>query len=264
MKKDIQFAKTFFYIYLSYRLNFILWRFRNFLWLIFLYFFWKAVFQNSLSLFGYSRQEIFLYILIAQIVSSFIVSTTTGEIGSLINSGKLTYFLLLPFSFFRYMAIREVVDKMLNVFFSFFEILIFILIFKPTVDFSLSWNKIFLALFVLVLAIILYFLVVLNLGFIGFWSTEVWAPRFLFMILVWTLTGGFFPLDILPDKIYKTLMLLPFPYLTYFPVKVFMGKVDIESVFNGSLILALWIFVFIFITKKIWERGLKIYTAQGI
>ncbi len=257
-------VKTEFYTYLAYRLNFVLWRLRNFLWLVFLYFFWKAVFQGEITLFGYTKNEIFLYILFAQVVSSFVLSTATGGIGGMINDGTLTDILLLPYSFFKIMAAKEVIDKLVNFAFSIFEIFLFILLFNPEiVGVQLTWQSVLMFIISLLLATTLYFFIALNLGFIGFWSTEVWAPRFLFMVVVWLLAGNYFPLDVLPTGLYKALNLLPFPYLVYFPVKVLLGKAEVAEVAGGVFVLFVWTLIFYGFTKFLWIKGLKVYTAQG-
>lgn len=265
MKAFFQIMKTEFYSYLAYRLNFILWRIRNFFWLLFLYFFWKAVFSENITLFGYNKSQIFLYILIAQVVSSFVLSTTTGDIGGIINEGRLTTFLLMPYSFFKIIASRELVDKLLNLFFSFGEITIFFLLFRPEIgSFDIATERLILFFVSIFLAVILYFFISLNLGFIGFWSRDVWAPRFLFMVLVWLLAGNYFPLDILPPIIYKILILLPFAYLIYFPVKILIGGISIFEIYNGLGILFIWTIIFYFVARFVWHKGLKVYTAQGI
>ena len=183
----------------------------------------------------------------------------------MINDGRLTYVLLMPYSFFKVMAAREFVDKLINFVFSIFEVFIFLLFFKPEIGgFSIGWQSLLLFFLSLFLAVILYFFISLNLGFIGFWSTEVWAPRFLFMVLVWLLAGDYFPLDVLPVGLYKTLRLLPFPYLVYFPVKVLLGKVSLVEGVEFLFVLFLWTGIFYVFTKFVWQKGLKVYTAQGV
>ncbi len=265
MKVFVQLFKTEFYNYLAYRLNFILWRVRNFLWLIFLYFFWKAVFSGDIKLFGYNKNEIFLYILIAQVVSSFVLSTTTGNLGGLINEGRLTYILLLPFSFFKIIGGREVIDKLLNLFFSLIEITIFIVLFKPKLSgFFIPYERLILFFVALFLAISLYFSISLILGFIGFWSREVWAPRFLFLVVIRLLAGDYFPLDILPTGLYRALKLLPFSYLVFFPVKILVGGTSFAEVIQGILLLSFWSIFFFFFAIWVWRKGLRVYTAQGV
>lgn len=264
MRVFLQVLKAEFASYLAYRLNFILWRLRNFLWLVFLYSFWKAVFGQKIEIFSYTKNEIFLYLLIAQVTSAFVLSTTTDTIGGIINDGRLTNFLLLPYSFFKIIAGREVVDKFLNLSFSIIEISLFLWFFKPKIA-GVNFTFVNLSLFLLfiVLAVVLYFFISLNLGFIGFWSTEVWAPRFLFMVLIWLLAGNYFPLDIMPLGLYKALKILPFGYLIYFPTKILLGKFSVSEITEGLLVLFFWAVFFSIFAKWVWKKGLKVYTAQG-
>lgn len=95
---------TIFYItlvqYFVYRLNFILWRVRNILGLIFLYFLWISVFIHRQTIFSYTADKIVTYILLVNILSSIVLDTRTAEVANEIRSGDLINYLIKPFSFF--------------------------------------------------------------------------------------------------------------------------------------------------------------------
>jgi len=102
------------------------------------------------------------------------------------------------------------------------------------------------------------------LSFIGFWSKETWAPRFLFFIIVSFLSGMYFPLDIVPRAIYNILILTPFPYLLFIPLKIYLGQVDLNFILRGLLLSLFWIYLLNIFMKNLWNKGLKIYTSEGI
>ena len=106
------------------------------------------------------------------------------------------------------------------------------------------------------------FFINLSLSFIGFWSVEVWAPRFIFYIIVFFFSGSYFPLDILPRPIYLLLMLTPFPYLYYLPTKIYLGMpTDLFILF--AAISLIWLFVSYKLTLKIWHTGIKSFSFYG-
>ena len=98
---------------------------------------------------------------------------------------------------------------------------------------------------------------------IGFWSPEVWAPRFIFYVLVSFFAGSMFPLDILPEPVFNVLKLLPFGYLQFFPLKIYLGQLDFQSIVQGFLITSGWIGLTYAALMLTWNKGIKLYSASG-
>ncbi|MBI2622878.1 MAG: ABC-2 family transporter protein [Candidatus Levybacteria bacterium] len=247
----------------AYRFNFVMWRLRVVLQILTLYFLWLAIIPNKASIFGYDQSQILTYILGTSIFSSVILSTRSHEIGEQINRGDLSNFLLRPINYFFYWFARDLGDKAMNILFATVELTILFFILRPPLIVQLNLLFIIFTFISAVLALILYFLFNILLGFLGFWSPETWAPRFIFMTVISFFAGGLFPLDILPKAMFSVFQLLPFPYLLYFPLKVYLGKMTLFEMSNGIFISVLWILVLHWMAKLIWLRGLRLYTAQG-
>lgn len=262
MKKYLQILYIVAVQHFAYRLSFILWRLRNVFNLVFTYFLWTSVFSNRLSLFSYTQEKIITYILLITLLSSLVLLTLTGDVAADILSGDIMNYLLKPFSFFKYIISREAGDKLLNLCFSGAEIIILFSILKPQIFIQTNIPSYILFFLSLIIGIILSFLISLSISFIAFWSNEIWAPRWIYSILTWFLAGSFFPLDILPKSIYNFLLLTPFPYLIYLPTKFFLDGFTTKLII--PLVLSIgWCFVLFFMTKKMWERGIKNYSAYG-
>jgi len=249
--------------YFIFRFNFILWRVRVVFQLLTLYFFWKTVFLSQDSIFGYDRPEMVAYIFVSLFLSSFVFATGTQGVGQEINEGKLTDYLIRPFSYFKYYLAKDVADKAFNIFFSVFEIIGLLYILKPGI--FLQTDFVWLGLFVLsvFLATGIYFILSFIIGSVAFWTNEVWGIRFIFMILVMFLSGGMFPLDILPESIYRVISLLPFSYLTFFPIKIYLGSLEIGEVVRGLGVMIGWFFVLRVVLSVVWKKGLASYSAEG-
>jgi ABC-2 type transport system permease protein len=237
--------------YFAYRINFLLWRLRVFIGLLTIFFLWQAAFENTQTIAHYQPQVLFSYIFYANFLANFILGTRTVDIAGEINSGEIINYLLKPFSFFRYYFSRDMADKLLNLFFSFFEILILVAIFKIPL---LPPKQLILGAVFLINGLLLSFFINLIISFIGFWSREVWGPRFLFSIMVFFVSGSYFPIDILSKPLYYLFLATPFPYLFYLPTKIFLG----EKFSFFLLFFALgWTVIFYYLAKKIWQAGIK-------
>ncbi len=248
---------------LSYRFNFVMWRFRTVLQLLTMFFLWSALIPASGDLFGYSQSQMLTYILGTSLISSIVMSTRTGEIGDIINTGDLSNYLLKPVSFIKYWFARDLGDKAMNVVFSTIEIGILILLFQPPL--FLQTNPVYLLLTIIacLISIIMYFFFNYLLGLFGFWSNEIWGPRFIFWILLGFFAGSLFPLDILPGPVFEVLKLLPFTYLLYFPLKIYLGSLGFSAIFQGLLVSFIWTLILYFAVQYVWKKGLKLYGAEG-
>jgi len=113
------------------------------------------------------------------------------------------------------------------------------------------------------LGTLLYFFMSMMLGFIGFWSADVWAPRFLSFVVIDFFAGGLFPLDILPTPFFIFSQFLPFHYFIYFPLKVYLGQVSYPNMINGFFVGLCWLIALRLLTYYVWQRGLRFYAAEG-
>lgn len=264
MRKYWQVIKITFEEYFVYRLNFLLWRFRSLVQLLVLYFLWQAAIPEGQVIFGYDQAKILTYILGTSIIRSFVLSSRSVDAAGEIASGDLSNFLLKPISYLKYWFAKDVTDKILNLFFSTIEISLIILLLKPPVIFQTNILFVIFAFLAILLGILLYFYLSFLLSLVAFWTPEnPWPMRFLFAIFLEFFAGGLFPLDILPKTIFKVLNLLPFPYLLFFPLNVYLGKLTIVEVLLGLGIGLFWILISYQAIRFVFQKGVKSYVAWG-
>lgn len=247
----------------SYRLNFVMWRFRQVLQLLTVYFLWSAILPPGKSFVGYNQSLMLTYIFGTSLVNSIILSSRIWEVADEINTGMLSNLLLRPMNYFVYWFFKNLGDKGLNVVFSVIEITILYIILRPNI--YIQTNGLVLVTFILSLAVAmsLQFCIDFLLSFVGFWSSETWAPRFIFYMLISFFSGGLFPLDILPKGVYLIFQSLPFAYLLYFPLKIYLGNLSLPEIVQGLLISVLWTIALVTLMRFVWRKGLLMYTAQG-
>jgi len=263
MKKYFQVAKNTWEESLAYRTSFIFYRIREFLQLISIYFIWFFVTDQYKEFFGYTQHTMLTYILVSVFVNDVVFATRTTAIAGEINQGILTNYLIRPISYIKYHFARDFGDKAFNLIFSLGELSIFFLIFHPPFILQTDIAKLFIFVLGLILALILHFFISVLIAFIGFWSNEVWGPRFIFYQVVFFLSGSLFPLDILPKSLFYIFRFSPFTYLTYFPTKLYGGQLQAAEIIEGFVIMIMWIIFMQRIVQYFWRKGLLAYTAQG-
>src|SRR5258708_4648991 len=106
-----------------YRLNFILWRLRNVLRFLMIYFLWTGIFVSNGHVFGYSQSQMLTYVFLLMIVATFVWSAPSADnIGSEIASGDLSNYLLKPINYLTFWFTRDLSSKALNLAFAAVEI----------------------------------------------------------------------------------------------------------------------------------------------
>lgn len=248
---------------LSYRLNVVMWRFRQVLQLLTIYFLWNAILPPGKSFIGYTQSLMLTYIFGTSLVSSIVLSSRIWEVADEINSGLLSNLLLRPINYFVYWFAKNLGDKALNIVFSIVEITLLYVILHPPIYIQTNGLLIIVFLISLIIGMLIQFCIDFLLSFVGFWSSETWAPRFIFYMLISFFSGGLFPLDILPKGIFLFFQSLPFAYLLYFPLKIYLGQLSTLEIIKGFFLSILWTLILFTSMKFIWKKGLQTYTAQG-
>lgn len=266
MKKYFSVFKISFQQEFVYRLNFIMWRVRNVFQIFLIFFLWNAVFsQPGAVVFGYDRTKILTYVFGILVLRAIVFSARTVDVSGEISSGDLTNYLLKPVSYFKYWFTRDLSSKALNLSFAVVETGILYILLKPVFFIQTNPTLLFSFLTSLALAIFLYFHILFIVNLVAFWTPESgWAFQFLFMaIIAEFLSGGIFPLDILPLAFQKAIYLLPFPYVLFFPLQVYLGKIATSAIVVGLITACLWLVILNLMLRYMWNKGLHRYEAVG-
>lgn len=248
---------------LVYRLNFVLWRIRTILQFLLVYFIWWTIFQSQDKIFGYTRSSILTYVLVLAVVRAIVLSSRATDVMNKINDGSITNFLVRPMGILKFYFYQDLADKFLNILFMIFEISAIVFLLKPEiiVQTNVFTNSLFAT--TLILGIILWFCINMIISLLSFWVENSWGPLFLLMIFMEGLGGGLFPIDILPKGIYDFLMLTPFPYLIYFPAKIYLSSFPVDQLILYYSVFIFWLISSWVAMNWILRLGLKHYTASG-
>lgn len=262
MSKYLQLLKINWENGLVYRTSVIIWRLRQFLSTVMALTLWTILLSQQTSGFGYTQAQMVTYIFSISILDGFIFATALQGLGNQIYSGQFSFQLLKPINLYLYFATEEIADKLKNVGFIAIETIILYLIFKPELIFpSAEIGIIFVAW--TVLGIVLHFFIQLLFGALGFWTPETWGPRFLFWMFLDFTAGKMFPLDILPTVIQKLIFFTPFPYMSFLQIQLMLGKIPTTEIIPYTIWFGVWLGILGILTKIVWSRGIKNYSASG-
>ena len=235
-------------------------------------FLWTAVFESVTTIAGYTRDDFIAYLLLTMIARAF--SSMPGlasEIARSIRDGTIKKYITQPVDMIGFLLLGRVAHKL--VYYA-VAIVPFALVFYLCRGyFTNGWPDpaVFVAFLAsLVMAFLLGYFMETCIGLIGFWFLEVSSLLFVYMLFSYILSGQMFPLGMLDgipiagNITWGTLVrLIPLQYLAYFPAAVFLGFIQGPDLIRGLLIEFAWIVFFIFLSRWMYNRGLRRYSAFG-
>lgn len=266
VKKYLRVFKISFQREFAYRVSFVMWRVRNVMQIFLVFFLWDTVFANpGREVFGYDREKILTYVFGLIIVKAFVLSARAMDVAGEISSGDLSNYLLKPINYFKYWLTRDLSSKALNLLFAFFETFVLYLLLKP--PFFIQKDPLSIAGFLVSvgLAMFIFFTLLFITSSIPFWVPEAaWGAQFLVTVVaVEFLSGALFPLDILPQIFQTILSYTPFPYMIFFPLQIYLGKITGMAMLRGIFVSLIWASGLWIVLNAVWNRGLKAYQAYG-
>jgi ABC-2 type transport system permease protein len=89
----------------------------------------------------------------------------------------------------------------------------------------------------MIMAALLQFFLFECLSLFSFWVENTYGIRFTMRVIMEIVGGAIIPLSFFPDVLQKIFLLLPFPFLIYLPMKIYLGKIPLQNpsgVIEGS------------------------------
>lgn len=226
---------------------------------------WAAIFKNVEIVSGYNYSEMISYIIIGWI---FRFLTTNYEyeieISKDIKLGRLSNFIVKPIDYLKYILANSI--GRLSVAFAvvIVQALVWILIFHKDLFINVNPYTIIILGCFFVFSYIIKFLVSSLLGFVGFWTSEVYGLSKAAKVLIKILSGAYFPLDAIGGFFSAIALSFPFAYTLYYPTQIFLGRISNIDSLKALGIMFVWTFVLWFCVKALWKKGLKKYESVGI
>lgn len=249
-----------------YRADFFLGTILRFLPMLTTILLWEAIFAGSgqSSLSGYSRHEMIAYLLLVHISRMF--SSMPGLANGMardIRDGSLKKYLLQPIDMIAYLVSYRAAHKTAYIVTASLPYGLLFFLCREYFDGFPDALTLAAYLLSLLLAFVIGFFFEVCVGTVGFWFLEVTSLLYIVNTLNFFVSGQMIPLDLLPPFWATLLKTLPFQYLAYFPAAVFLGKIQGPNLAVGLLIEFAWALTFVLLSRAMYRRGLKRYSAYG-
>ncbi len=265
MKKYWQFFKTNFEVFFEHREDLMISFLINLFVFVGFVFVWTHIENEGNTITGYGLSGIIFYYLCTQAFGSLFTSQTSRDLRNNIIKGYLSEKLIKPFNVRGYFFCKNL-SKILSELMLYSVMTIPIFIVAPSllnnIDFNIvTFIKFFIGCF---LAVIFNFSLFFTVGISSFWSKESFGLQMVVKNAIRFFIGSIIPIDLLPINFQRIILLTPFPYMIYYPIKILMGDIVLEEFIKSYGIFIFWIIIFLILNKFLWKKGLKQYEAVGM
>lgn len=244
-------------------------RARSFVWLlssllqpIMLIGFWTIAVKSNNTI-KWSTNSITGYYLLLIVVSTFMPWVEETISKEDILEGKLSQYLLKPYSYYWFKFFEELPYRILQCFYALVIILFVFVVGHIQLIYFNSVSSVLLFTLMAVSAYMMAFNFKLIVGLTAFWFTEVAGILNLVATLLFIFAGYIMPLSLFPAPISKIAFTLPFAYMVYFPITALQGKLTTVEALEILSIQVLWVCLLFLVYKVMWSKGIKQFTSFG-
>ena len=251
---------------LAYRLNFFLQVVSGILTSLIIVFLWMAVYRgNSVTtLGGYTMPEMVTYLLGGGLINTFILTTAeNNETSQSIADGTLSGLLVQPFSPWWYWFFRDMGTKLFLFLLGLAGYGAVFLLFREFLMAPASTERLLSFALAVSLGILLQYLLFESLSLLAFWVENTYGIRFTMRVILEIAGGALIPLSFFPSALQSIFLALPFPYLIYLPMTIYLGKAPEGEILGALARMGLWIVLLGVANALLWRQGVRRYVAMG-
>ena len=251
---------------LVYRVNFFLEIVSGILSSLIVVFLWMAIYRYSGKdvIGGYSLAEMVTYLLGAGLINSFILTTAENpETSQSIQDGTLSTLLIQPINPYGIWFVRDLGSKAFYFLLGLTGYMVVFFFFRQYLLFSTGLGHLLFFMLSLMLAALLQFFLFEALSLLAFWVENTYGIRFTMRVIMEVVAGAIVPLSFFPQILQKVFLLLPFPFLIYLPMRIYLGKIPLDTIGFGLMKECVWIMGLAVLNMIIWKKGIRQYVAMG-
>ena len=226
-----------------------------------LLFLWTAIYGEGGRLGPYSLSEMMTYYLLQFVINTVVLSYVSWEIIDHIREGFFSHFLVKPINYFAYWFTINLSGKL-------FETVLILLaaagiglVVGPHVAFPSDPRTYATFLVAAALGMVLAFELEFCIGLIAFWLIQVRVFKYMLQYAVFFFAGTLLPLDLFPRALAEVAASLPFQYLVFVPIQIFLEKRPAPLADFAAA--GVWIVAVYLLARWVLARGIVRYEAVG-
>lgn len=226
-----------------------------------LLFLWTAVYREGGRIGTYQLPEMVTYYLLMFVINTVVISYVSWEIIDHIREGFFSHFLVKPVNYLAYWFTVNASGKLFESAVIGLVVAAFWLVVGPVVRLPDDPGTYLWFAAALGLAVVLAFELEFCIGLIAFWLVQVRVFKYMLQYAVFFFAGTLLPLDVFPNVLSSVAGVLPFQYLVFVPIQIFLEKRPDPA--SDFLAAGVWIAAFYLLARWGLTRGIARYEAVG-
>jgi ABC-2 type transport system permease protein len=257
-----EFARVGFVNTLAYRLRYYTGIATYFIYVSVYYFIWKAIYAQSPDIEGFDFHQMLTYVALGWILRSFYYNNIDQDLAQQVMEGKLAMDLIKPVNV-QMMYVAQAQGE------SLFRIamltaptaVILMLVYPVRRPASTVHFLAFLA------SAVLSFFLVAGINFaVGTFAIRLKSILGLLRakyFLLELFSGLLLPISFFPEAFQKVLQFLPFQYISYVPLLLYLGKISGAGILRALGLQLFWVAAMLAVGDALWRWSSRKITIQG-
>jgi len=258
----LEFGRVGFVNALAYRLRYFTGIVTYFIYVSVYYFIWKAIYEHSTSIEGFDFSQLLTYIGVGWIIRSFYFNNIDQELAYQVMEGRLAMDLIKPVNIQLMYVARAAGESIFRLVLLTAPTALLLFFVYPLLPPSSGRHT-----GVFLVSVILSFLIVAAINFIvGTFALRLQSILGLLrakFFLLELFSGLLLPISFFPGVFQRIFNLLPFEYISYVPMLIYLGKLDGSGLARAIAVQVFWVAVLLAIGNALWSWSSRKVTIQG-
>lgn len=249
---------------LQFRLSFVVMVIGNLLYLIVIYYLWKAIYASAGTdiVNGMTFSDTLIYLVLATALFNFMEMYAVWEIGRSIQSGKIVLDLLKPIEYRKYLFWSYSGTFVTQFFLTFLPTFIAVAV-VTNGAIPMGINLLYFVISV-VMAVSINYSIDFIVGTICLYTESIWGINIMKQMVVLLLSGATIPIAFFPDTLKTIVYYLPFQSIYNAPLSILLdSESQPQTVFTTLGIQLAWCIGMMLISKRFWKISLRQITVNG-
>ena len=266
MKKSFlvyfEFARVAFLKILAYRLRYFTGIATYFINVSVYYFIWSAIYSSNRTVAGYDLAQMVTYIGIGWIIRSFYFNNVDREMATEVLEGKIAQNLIKPVDT-QLMYIAQTVGEACfrAALFTLPITLVLVLVYPIRLPSSFFAGVMFV--FSCILALLIFTLINFFVGTMALHIYSIVGVIRAKYFVVEFFSGLLIPLTFFPKALQRVMYCLPFPYISFTPLQIYLGKEQGWEACRALGAQCLWVVLLYLTGRAAWRYSTRRLSIQG-
>ncbi|HPZ08360.1 MAG TPA: ABC-2 family transporter protein [Candidatus Eremiobacteraeota bacterium] len=226
------------------------------------YFIYKALYTGGGNINNYSLTDMATYIAIGWISKSLYLNYLDHDIADEVKSGKMAIDLIKPVDYQVMNYARGLGQSAFRLLFFMPPVLVATFVVFPVHPPSSIYN-LFLFFLSTFLSLLIYLGINFFMGLISIYTISIEGILYPKNMMIELFSGLMVPIDWFPLWFQHVSSLLPFKYIAFVPLNLYLGRIDVSVAYSALLVQLLWVIILFAAGRILWLMCRKKIVIHG-